>query len=272
MKNFRNVIILLTMLSTSCFSQIIDLKYFTKKKQEVKEIVFVNPSSNANETSKTFGDNLSAILKKQWKLAIPYKILEEEEARKYGKDNPAVLLGEFVEVTVVGGSSTNEFRLMNSAKRWVIKVFLNRNLLDQDIAYGINVAQFMFENSAKFKNKMVMEESPKLYGEALENKTLLVAKNLVNKKLTSKEVKEAYPYKYKQASPEEIATAIMERDANVVVAYAFHQLAEQGYALMSWMIYQPSDGAIVSYATYRPIVMRQDMTKKDLQAIVKNAK
>jgi hypothetical protein len=274
------VLLFFVFTSSSLQAQVYFKKYFTKYKKDVKEIVFVSPSakgkdSKRNAVAKKLTERLETFLKQNWKLSVPYKVIDDDDAYKYARSKEGVLLAEFVEKRDLKyGNTCHEFRIIIGNQRTVksvIQIFLSNTLSTRDTVYAINSSQFIFENVEKFESKDLLKECTRLYGAAIEKKTLLIPTTFADSKMTEKEIKEVYPYAYKIVSPEEIAKAILTKDATCIVAYDISILSESGgYNLLGWILYQPSDGAVVNYSTDRPLMKRVGFSLKDLKAIIKN--
>ena len=255
-------------------------------RKDTKKIIFVTYGSKKTE-DKAETENLKNLLKKYWTLSDNYEVMPSNIARKEHRkrilaERKTSFLAEF-------GSSRDgarpdnhdagvlEYRIVVSpgnvfgaSPNYALAVY-------PPIGFGqetktivcLMLSQFMVRDP-EFRSDWFLSPSAKKHGHRLKEKTLLIdEKSLQN--LSAEDVKNTYPFKHKIVLQDEITTAIINQDPNVLVLYQTKIVSVGGRALPLRIIYDPEDGALVSFSTWK-LGAGLTLFKADFRDFIKNSK
>lgn len=86
-----------------------------------------------------------------------------------------------------------------------------------DAVYGVTQMQYLLNRLNEDEKLNAVKVVQECNGKYLKEKTLLLCKDDLDKKLTESKIQEIYPYKFKVVSSAEIDTAIISKDENSVI-------------------------------------------------------
>lgn len=115
-----------------------------------------------------------------------------------------------------------------------------------DAVYGIKQMEYVFNRlieNDKLNFRDILKEGS---GNTLKDKTLLLCKNDLDKKLDEEEIKNIYPYKYKIVTIEEIDKAIIDQDNECVIVQIVSVKGGKGNVSIHYLS-DTSTGRIVGY-------------------------
>lgn len=223
---------------------------FNKKKFEnygKLPLYFVIPESKDIQVK----DHFSKLIETYW-VDKNIKIVTSDEVKAATKNKESFLTAKFegcqYAQTGVGsyGATTNRFAI--EYKGDVILATLIEDEIGQvDVIYALRQAQFMIKNKSKFSKPMVWNESPKIYGKQLKEKTLLVPKACLGK-MTEEEIKQVYPYKFEIVDDSALSEQVLSNSDNYLTINFGNYLWTDGKTSSFKILYSISDGAIVSYS------------------------
>jgi hypothetical protein len=281
----KNALITLTLtfLCISAYSQVIYKDFFSDKDHLSKTILFAIPEipkDTKSEIDKMLSQDLVKMITDNWELkdvkieALPYsQALEKFDRSKhvfaYFYNQNYTKNGMEISNGVYG--FTIDRKPFNA---FALKLHLENDLSKADFMYAIMTTQFIYKNADKFRKTFILDEAAENFGKSLTEKTLLIDKEHLTK-ITEAEIARAYKYKFKIVDKATIDEAIVKRDPTVLVLYRSEILWSTGSKQPIKIIYQPVDGALVSYSqskfSFGNVGLRTNLVAKDFTDFVERA-
>lgn len=115
-----------------------------------------------------------------------------------------------------------------------------------DAVYGIKQMEYVFNRLTENDKLSYRDILKECNGNTLKNKTLLLCKDDLDKKLDEQEIKNIYPYKYKIVPIEEIDKAIIDQDNECVIVQIVSVKGGKGNVNIHYLS-DTSTGRIVGY-------------------------
>jgi hypothetical protein len=245
------ILVLLTLsflFSTPCTSQEFSYGLYKKYNLDQASICIILPDSVIDDSF----DHYTDLVDTYWK-GKGITFITKEEANQAIVQKEKLILAEFetiqyemIETKERYGQSIHRF-VMRYLGEIIMIIYLDDYIDDTDWAYVLNQTQFIFNNKERIKGYYMYKESTKVFGDRLPKKMLLLTKKDIGA-LTETELKKAYPYKFEIVSEEEKAERILEEAEGYVTIYFGNYLYSTGTTTAYSILYDLSDGAIISYS------------------------
>ncbi len=213
-----------------------------KKIKDYSEMVFILPSKD-EAINATFKEAVN----EYYKLDIKSSFMGKKEAYKYWrKSKRTVLLAEIKrDFDMERMLTETEFDLIG--KKRIMKLYLKDAALGMDksdFLYCVNLMQYIINNVSKLKNSNILKDTPKLNGNRLKSKTLLVREAQI-KNIDS--FGEIYPYPYKVVDLATYNELVLSQNKDYLYLYQAHKAGDVSAVLYTeWRIVDASDGALIS--------------------------
>jgi hypothetical protein len=274
------ILVLLTLsflFSTPCTSQEFSYGLYKKYNLDQASICIVLPDSAIDASF----DKYTELVDTYWK-GKGITFITKEEANQAIEQKEKLMIAEFeiiqyqmIETKERYGQSIHRF-VMRYLGEIIMIIYLDDYIDDTDWAYILNQTQFAINNKERIKDYFVYRGSTKVFGDRLPTKTLILSDKDIGS-LTLSEIKKAYPYKFEIVSEEEKAERILEGADRYVTIYFGNYLFSQGNTISYRILYDISDGAIVSHSieVARPLkskVSNHLLSSKILKGFVTMAK
>lgn len=255
-------------------AQTLGVSAVEKAKLKSEEAVFIIRDREEKDGFKQIVEN---VMKENWYLDLPYKVMTFKKYKKYKKGKK--ILGIKVSWNdVFNGKASYELNLLNHSTRAIVTVYLGEEPDEVHLTYGINACQKMYADANKisykgdkFKGGDSAKMTAKMLGAVLGKKTLLVSDRYMTEGGKNK-LSGYYPYNIEVVSEEEIGKSILSKNENHLILYRSVMVRDMGAMEVNtytWYVYQPSDGSFVAVSKAKPVA---GFTSGILKEIVKSTK
>lgn len=249
----KNLVLIILLVSVSTYNaQTFYKKRFDKYNGLKLPIKFILPTEDSE-----LKEQFKKLVKKYWTISDDIDFLSPNSPVVGKKHISAVFyaiqykrtprIGQsMADVKMPGpyGDKANVFSMQIDGKV-VLKLKLEETIGDRDIVYILKTAQYIIQNKNQWNKTYMANESVKLNGKELKEKTLLVPISYLGK-LTEEEIKTNYPYKYEIVTEQVIQEKVMsESDEYLVINFGEH-LWSDGKTTPHKIVFSPKTGAIVS--------------------------